>query len=140
VTILELHAGSGNFTRRLAALAAAVGARLVACDADAAAVERGRRQVSGASWLGAPPADLVPDVVIVDPPREGLDPEALAVARRARRALVYVSCDPQTLGRDTARLRADGFTVAYAVALDLMPHTFHVEVVAGFSRRRLPEP
>jgi 23S rRNA (uracil1939-C5)-methyltransferase len=133
-TVLELYAGSGNFTRRLAERAAASGAALLACDGDPAAVARGQRQVSGASWLSAPPDDLVADVVIVDPPREGLDARSLALARRARRALVYVSCDPQTLGRDTARLRAEGFTLAYAMALDLMPHTFHVEVVVGLVR------
>jgi hypothetical protein len=55
--------------------------------------------------------------------------------RRARRRIVYVSCDPQTLGRD-ARLAARGrFELTGAVALDLMPQTYHVEVVREFSNR-----
>jgi len=48
--------------------------------------------------------------------------------------VVYVSCDPQTLGRDLRALVAGGFRLAGAVALDLMPQTFHVEVVATLDR------
>ena len=71
---------------------------------------------------------------MLDPPREGADRAHLAAAARARRRIVYVSCDPQTLGRDARLLRAAGFELAGAVALDLMPQTFHVEVVATFDR------
>jgi 23S rRNA (uracil1939-C5)-methyltransferase len=131
--VVELHAGSGNFTRHLVARADSV----VASDADLAAVRRGQRQVPGAEWRGPPPwPELTFDTALVDPPREGLDGAALAVARAAGRALIYVSCDPQTLGRD-ARLLASGpagLVLHRVVALDLMPQTYHVEVVASFRR------
>ena len=71
---------------------------------------------------------------MLDPPREGADRAHLTAASRARRRIVYVSCDPQTLGRDARTLRAAGFELTRAVALDLMPQTFHVEVVATFDR------
>ena len=45
-----------------------------------------------------------------------------------------MSCDPQTLQRDARLLKAAGFELTAAVALDLMPQTFHVEVVATFDR------
>jgi 23S rRNA (uracil1939-C5)-methyltransferase len=130
--VLELYAGSGNFTRALAARAV----RLTAGDADREAVARGRRSVPRASWSLGPPSagDTDADTVVVDPPREGLDGANLAAAAAARRRLVYVSCDPQTLARDAARLAAKGLVLRRAVALDLMPHTFHVEVVAVFER------
>lgn len=130
--VLELYAGSGNFTRHLVARAT----RLVAHDADARAVDRGRRNAPAATWrTGRPPAggDALADTALVDPPREGLDGENFAAAVQARR-LVYVSCDPQTLGRDAVKLRAQGFVLRRVVALDLMPQTFHVEVVATFER------
>lgn len=133
--VLELHAGSGNFTRFLVQVAA----RVTAHDGDAAAVERGRRNVAAARWLDGPPT-AVPsqvddaDVVLVDPPRDGLDAAALAAAVTARHRIVYVSCDPQTLGRDVERLAAAGFKLIRATALDLMPHTYHVETVATFQR------
>jgi 23S rRNA (uracil1939-C5)-methyltransferase len=128
---LELYAGSGNFTRHLVARA-----EVVATDADAGAVARGRRQVAGARWLEVPdPAAIgAVETVVADPPREGLDPANRALAVLAQRRFVYVSCDPQTLGRDAQRLREDGFRLERAVALDLMPQTYHVEVVASFVR------
>ena len=128
--VLEMYAGSGTFTRHLVAGAGGRG-RVFACDGDPAAVERGRRNVPAAAWSTRPPAD-VPDTVVLDPPREGADRFHLNAAIRARRRIVYVSCDPQTLGRDARHLKADGFRLVQAVALDLMPQTFHVEVVATF--------
>ena len=126
--VLELYAGSGTFTRHLAARA---GAKVFACDGDPAAVARGRRNAPAAIWSARPPADS-PDGVVLDPPREGADRAHLTAAIRARRRIVYVSCDPQTLARDARHLKADGFRLVRAVALDLMPQTFHVEVVASF--------
>jgi len=125
--VLELYAGSGTFTRHLLGRAA----RLLACDGDPAAVERGRRNAPAATWSARPPAEA-PDTVVLDPPREGADRAHLDAALRARRRIVYVSCDPQTLGRDARHLEAAGFGLVRAVALDLMPQTFHVEVVATF--------
>ncbi len=128
--IVELYAGSGNFTRHLAARWPG---RVHANDGDPAAVARGRANVPGASWTPRPPA-VVADTVVLDPPREGADRAHLQVAARARRRVVYVSCDPQTLSRDARLLAEAGFRVTNALALDLMPQTFHVEVVATFER------
>jgi 23S rRNA (uracil1939-C5)-methyltransferase len=131
--VLELYAGSGNFTRHLVASATEV----LASDADPAAVARGRQQVPAARWLDRPPRPggaAAADTVVVDPPREGLDAAHLALAGEARRRLVYVSCDPQTLGRDVRRLGEGGLRLDRVVALDLMPQTFHVEVVATLMR------
>jgi 23S rRNA (uracil1939-C5)-methyltransferase len=131
--VLELYAGSGNFTRQLVASGAAV----IASDGDLAAVARGRRNVPEADWRPADKLDptLLPvDTVLVDPPREGLDERSLALAAAGRR-LVYVSCDPQTLCRDMGQLLRRGLRFEGAVAFDLMPQTYHVEVVALFSRR-----
>jgi 23S rRNA (uracil1939-C5)-methyltransferase len=125
--VLELYAGSGNFTRHLLGVAWAVHAS----DGDPAAVARGRRNAPGAAWASQPQA-IAADTVVLDPPREGADRTHLVAALRARRRIVYVSCDPQTLGRDARALKAGGFRLVHAVALDLMPQTFHVEVVATF--------
>jgi 23S rRNA (uracil1939-C5)-methyltransferase len=130
--VLEMYAGSGTFTRHLVTVTGRDGrGRVFACDGDPAAIERGRRNAPAAAWSARPPADS-PDTVVLDPPREGADRFHLNAAIRARRRIVYVSCDPQTLGRDARHLKADGFRLVRAVALDLMPQTFHVEVVATF--------
>jgi 23S rRNA (uracil1939-C5)-methyltransferase len=128
-SLLELHAGSGNFTRMLVERAPAV----IATDADRAAVARGRRNVPEARWYEVQDLPDQPfDTVVVDPPRAGLDHTGLARAAAAGRRLVYVSCDPQTLARDAKRLESRGLRLEGAVALDLMPQTHHVEVVAVF--------
>jgi 23S rRNA (uracil1939-C5)-methyltransferase len=129
-TIVELYAGSGNFTRHLVRGGAA---SVSASDGDPAAIARGARNVPEAAWSPRPPAGAA-DTVVLDPPREGADKAHLDAAARARRRVVYVSCDPQTLQRDARALRAAGFELTAAVALDLMPQTFHVEVVATFDR------
>jgi 23S rRNA (uracil1939-C5)-methyltransferase len=127
--VLELHAGSGNFTRLLVQRSAEV----VATDGDREAVQRGQRAVPRARWYEGPsvPATAA-DTVVVDPPREGLDERAFARAAAARQRVVYVSCDPQTLARDRDRLERRGLRLQRARALDLMPQTHHVEVVAVF--------
>jgi 23S rRNA (uracil1939-C5)-methyltransferase len=127
--VLELYAGGGNFTRRLVGVATAVHAS----DADPGAVERGKRAVPAAAWALRPQAAAA-DTIVLDPPREGADRASLEVAARARRRVVYVSCDPQTLARDARRLLESGFRLTSVVALDLMPQTFHVEVAATFER------
>lgn len=130
-TVLELYAGSGNFTRELVALAAP--ARVHASEGDPAAVARGARAAPDATWSARIP-DITADVVVLDPPREGADAAHLTAATRARRRIVYVSCDPQTLSRDARRITAAGFRLTRALAIDLMPQTFHVEVLASFDR------
>jgi 23S rRNA (uracil1939-C5)-methyltransferase len=72
------------------------------------------------------------DVVILDPPRKGMEPavrEALAAMGSAR--IVYVSCNPATLARD-ARALAGAYRLASLSPVDMFPHTRHVECVAVF--------
>ncbi len=131
--VLELFAGSGNFTRLLVERASTV----IASDGDPQAVERGRRNVPEAEWRPASamnPGVLPVDTILADPPREGLDDRSLALCAAAQR-LVYVSCDPQTLQRDMGHLLRRGMRLAGAQAFDLMPQTHHIEVVALFVRR-----
>jgi 23S rRNA (uracil1939-C5)-methyltransferase len=73
---------------------------------------------------------LPADVVIVNPPRAGLDARVTSILESAARPrrLLYMSCDPATLARDVQRL--PGYQVASARAYDMFPQTAHVEVVA----------
>lgn len=141
--VLELFSGSGNFTRDLSRRAAAV----VAVEesplaSDLAARNLALRGLAERVTFRAEPARAAVaallsqgsrfDVVVLDPPRTGLEPglaDLLAVLAPAR--IVYVSCDPNTLARDLARLSARSrLRVMGATPVDLMPQTFHVETVA----------
>ena len=75
------------------------------------------------------------DVVVVDPPRKGLNADAIeAICRISPRRLVYVSCDPATLARDVALLKERGFAVQSAQAADLFPRCAHVESIVCLTR------
>lgn len=74
---------------------------------------------------------LLPTVAVLDPPRKGCDPAALAaVARMAPRRVVMVSCNPATLARDLQILARAGYAVRAAQPVDMFPRTAHVECVA----------
>ena len=78
---------------------------------------------------------IVPDVVILDPPRAGCDPALLeAVLAAAPARVVYVSCDPATLARDIKILCAGGYKFIEAQPVDMFPHTGHVEAIILMTR------
>jgi len=130
--VVDAYAGAGD----TAAPIAARGARVTAIEIDRAAAEwcasrlpPGSRAVAGRveEEIGAA---LPADVVLVNPPRTGLDervPAALVGAHPPARAIIYVSCNPATLARDVTRLR--GYAVASLLAFDMFPQTAHVETV-----------
>ncbi len=78
---------------------------------------------------------LKPDVVVVDPPRKGLDGALTsALIEAAPPRIVYVSCDPGTLARDLKRLREGGHSLQKVQPVDMFPWTSHVECVALMAR------
>ena len=74
---------------------------------------------------------IVPDVIVVDPPRKGCDFKLLdAIGKAKPRRVVYVSCDPSTLARDLKYLEINGFKTIEVQPVDMFPMTKHVENVA----------
>jgi len=72
-----------------------------------------------------------PDVIVVDPPRAGLSNKALSrMGEVGAPAIVYVSCNPATLGPNAARLQDYGYRLEHVTPVDMFPHTPHVECVA----------
>lgn len=71
-----------------------------------------------------------PDVVVLDPPRKGCEPEVLkTIIQMQVSKIVYVSCDPGTMSRDAAYLHENGYRVKDVQPVDMFPHTGHVETV-----------
>jgi 23S rRNA (uracil1939-C5)-methyltransferase len=140
--VLDVYAGVGTFTLPLASIANEV----VAIESSGHAIRdlRANLETAGLDAEVAPGdaaralADVGDaDLAVVDPPRGGLTPDALdALASCAPRRVVYVSCDPTTLARDAARLRAHGYALTRATPVDMFPQTFHVETVAVFDVER----
>jgi 23S rRNA (uracil1939-C5)-methyltransferase len=130
--IVDAYCGVGLHARRLAR----EGARVVGIELDPHAVAEARRAAPpGADFLQGRVEDLLPsalpaDLVILNPPRRGLDaavPAALAARPPGR--VLYVSCDPATLARDLARLQP-ALRLRTVRCFDLFPQTTHVETVA----------
>lgn len=144
-TVLELGAGAGNLTLPLLADSL----RVRAVELDGAALERSAREaglqggleIHGASFEHT--ADLAGlvrgvDTLLADPPRQGLGRfiDGLGKLSPGMRpaALVYVSCHPEALARDSARLATLGYRLTALTGVDQFPWTAHVEWVASLSR------
>lgn len=136
--VLDLFAGVGLF-----ALALADGApSVIAIEQDARSAEDAEANREGAglanvrilrtdvaSALAALPA-AGSERVVLDPPRIGAGPDvARLIAARGPASVVYVSCDPPTLGRDLAVFAASGYVPDRVAVLDLFPDTFHLETI-----------
>jgi 23S rRNA (uracil1939-C5)-methyltransferase len=140
--VLELYCGVGTLSLPLARL----GAELIGIETHPAAVEdaRANAQLNGFGGLrfevgdaatawDALPAGWSPDLLLVDPPRKGLDAAVIeALGRHPVAELLYVSCDPASLARDAARLAGLGYVLKSCQPVDLFPQTAHVESVNRF--------
>jgi 23S rRNA (uracil1939-C5)-methyltransferase len=79
--------------------------------------------------------DLEPGVVLVDPPREGINRRAMDLLLQIKAPLlVYISCDPATLARDAHRLTDGGYRLAQITPFDLFPQTYHLETISFWVR------
>jgi len=134
--IVDAYCGVGTLSLGLASrakqligletnVAAISDARTNAADLDNATFVAGRVEEVTLSIADGPP------LVIVDPPRTGMEKDALAaLTDLAPPRIVYVSCDPATLARDVSRMAASGYRLREAQPVDLFPQTHHIECVA----------
>lgn len=146
--ILELYAGGGNLSFALAKDRGSV----LAIEGDAAAVECARqrlkkpeqhesRKIKNISFCHSPVHDAVFelsqklesfDVVVCDPPREGMTKTAPVLPRLKAQRIVYVSCEVNSFVKDARVLIDRGYALKEVVPLDMFPQTRHVEVVGLF--------
>lgn len=84
------------------------------------------------------PAVNEADLVVVDPPRKGLEEELIeSLSARAFRKIIYVSCDPATLARDLKRFQMRSWLLGDVQPVDMFPRTGHVETVVLLSRETI---
>ncbi|MDY3699265.1 MAG: 23S rRNA (uracil(1939)-C(5))-methyltransferase RlmD [Flavonifractor plautii] len=144
-TVLDLYCGIGTISLVMARKAGMVwGAEVVPQAVDDAIANAQRNHIGNARFLCADAGEAArylegegvrPDVVCVDPPRKGLAEDVVdTIADMGPQRVVYVSCDPGTLGRDVKRFAGRGYTLKKAVAVDMFPRTAHVETVVLLSK------
>jgi 23S rRNA (uracil1939-C5)-methyltransferase len=144
--VLDLYCGSGLFTLPLARIATVIGVednRQAIKDADANVrlnrLDRGRVRFIAARVEEA----LVRlgrerwDAVVLDPPRQGCPPVVLnrVFKEIAPGRAVYVSCNPEALAAELPAIISTGYAVTGLHAVDMFPHTDHIELVALLERR-----
>jgi len=143
-TVADLFCGVGPFALRLAERA-----RISAADNDAdaiAALSAAARTTQGLKPIEAQARDLFRrplmaaelkqfDVVVFDPPRQGAQAQANALAASAVPAVVAVSCNPATFARDARILAGGGYQLTRVTPVDQFLYSAHVELVARFERK-----
>lgn len=142
-TLLDLYCGVGAIGLALHRRAPLdlVGVELHTRAIEDARSNAARLGVPG-QWHAGPVEDVLPTLswtdptwVVVDPPRAGLHPKAATfLSKLQAEALVYVACNPASLGRDRMALEAGGWRLDRLLAVDLFPQTLHIEAVGRFVR------
>lgn len=143
-TVFDLYCGIGTITLMLAQQAKRVyGIEVVPKAVRDARHNAERNGVNNVEFLVGDVAQRLPqlmrvarpDVLVVDPPRRGIDKEVLSVITQSGpQRIVYVSCNPTTLARDLAILREAGYALQKVQPVDMFPQTAHVETVVLMSR------
>jgi len=135
-TVIDAYCGAGLFSAFLAPkIKSLIGIELAESSCNDFAVNLDEFD-NVSLYIGAveeilPELKIKPQAVLLDPPRAGIDPIAMAaLIEAAPRQVVYVSCDPATLARDIQKLVAAGYSLESVKPFDLFPQTYHVECVA----------
>ena len=145
-TVVDAYAGAGTISLCMASSARRVlGIEIVPQAVEGAWRNAERNGVTNAEFVCAPVEDclprriaegLRPDVVVLDPPRKGAEPQVLeAILQAAPRRIVYISCHVPTQARDAAILCGGGqYRLKYAQSVDLFCYTGGIENAALFER------
>ena len=143
--VLDLYCGVGTITLAMAKAAGKViGVEVVEQAVEDAKENAKRNGIENAEFfcgdagkaaLSLEQQGIKPDVIVVDPPRKGLNADTVeALSKMSPRRIVYVSCDPATLARDVALLKDRGYVLKNAQAADLFPRCAHVESIVCLAR------
>lgn len=142
--VWDICCGIGTITLSMASMCKKVHGIEIVPQAIEDAVENAKRNgIDNAEFICAPAEEYLPvhkteikaDVIVMDPPRKGMDEEALEVVVNANpKRIVYVSCDSATLARDLKYLCDNGYELKRVRATDMFGQSFHVETVVLMSK------
>lgn len=141
--IFDLYSGTGTIAQILAPVAKkVVGVEIVEEAVEAAKENAALNGLDNCTfWAGdvlkvIDELGEVPDLIMLDPPRDGVNPKALMkILNFGVDRLVYIACKPTSLARDLEMIQGRGYKVEKISCVDLFPNTYHVETVALLSRK-----
>ena len=142
--VFDLYSGTGTIAQILAPVAKkVVGVEIVEEAVEAAKVNAKLNGLDNcAFWAGdvlkvIDELGEVPDLIMLDPPRDGVNPKALMkILNFGVDRLVYIACKPTSLARDLEMIQGRGYKVEKIACVDLFPNTVHVETVVMLSHKK----
>lgn len=140
--IFDLYSGTGTIAQILAPVAKkVVGVEIIEEAVEAAKVNASLNNLDNCEFIAGDVLKVIddlqdkPDLIVLDPPRDGINPKALQkIIDFGVDRMVYISCKPTSLARDLEMLQEQGYKVEKACAVDMFPGTVHVETVALLSK------
>lgn len=140
--IYDLYTGTGTIAQMMAPVAKkVVGVEIVEEAVEAAKKNAVDNKLNNCEFIAGDVLKVVdnlkekPDIIILDPPRDGINPKALnKIINFGVNEMVYVSCKPTSLMRDLEILKEAGYEVKKCCLVDMFPGTVHVEVVTCLQR------
>ena len=144
--VFDAYCGTGTITLFLSQRAKKVyGVEIIPQAIDNAWINAKENKVENVEFFVGESEVVIPDlinkgvkadVVVVDPPRKGCDKKLLdSITNIDAKKIVYVSCDPSTLGRDLQVLEENGYKTLEVQPVDMFPNTSHVENVAKLIKK-----
>ncbi len=142
--IFDLYSGTGTIAQILAPVAKkVVGVEIIEEAVEAAKVNASLNNLDNCEFIAGDVLKVIddlqdkPDLIVLDPPRDGINPKALQkIIDFGVDRMVYISCKPTSLARDLEILQEQGYKVEKACAVDMFPGTVHVETVVLLSQQK----
>lgn len=145
--VYDLYTGTGTIAQMLAPVASkVVGVEIVEEAVEAAKKNAVDNHLDNCEFIAGDVLKVVdnltqkPDILVLDPPRDGIHPKALTkIINFNVDEMVYVSCKPTSLMRDLLVFREAGYEVKRCCLVDMFPGTYHVETVVLLGRKMVDD-
>ena len=142
--VFDMYCGTGTIAQLMSNKASkVVGIELVEEAVEAAKVNAALNGIDNCEFIAGDVLKMVdnltdkPDIMVLDPPREGIHPKAVdKLAAFDADKIVYVSCKASSLAKDLAALQNLGYKVERIINVDMFPRTYHVETVVLLSKQK----
>lgn len=141
-TVFDLYSGTGTIAQMMSPAASKVVGVEIVEEAVVAARENAKlNNIDNCEFIAGDVLKVIddikdkPDFIILDPPRDGINPKALSkIIDYGVDNIVYISCKPTSLARDLEVFLERGYKLVKACAVDMFPNTVHVETVVQLSK------
>ena len=143
--VFDLYSGTGTIAQMLSPVAKKViGVEIIEEAVEAAKENAQLNGLHNCEFIAGDVLKVIdsieekPDYIVLDPPRDGINPKALEkIIRYNVPQMVYISCKPTSLARDLEVLQARGYEVKKICCVDMFPSTFHIETIVALHRTDL---